>query len=70
MYEDLVSKLRTEVLKTLHLSLLHTFERDEAIPDGQAKIYGVREFSDWRQLSDAYECELEKRGVYFEKVPW
>ena len=43
---------------------------DDAIPPGHAKPYGVREFPDWREHSDAIEAELDKRKETYTPVPW
>ena len=59
-----------EGLIGLHKSVRAAFDKDEATPEEQEKIYGVREYSDWRQWSDALESEMTKRGVNFEPVPW
>lgn len=60
----------TNGLLMMHDGIRKALADDDSIPDGKDKTYGVREFSDWKQLSDAIEKELAKRRVTFESVPW
>lgn len=65
-----VSGFSDSGLQKLQLAALHAFQSDEGRPAGQPKVYGVREFSDWRLWSDALERELDKRGIGYEKIRW
>ena len=70
MLKDYVAGFSTDGLQKMHLAALHAFQKDEATPAGQAKLYGVREHADWKQWSDALEAELEKRNAQLTKIPW
>jgi hypothetical protein len=57
-------------LKARHKAILDVVTKDDATPIGQDKIYGAREFPDWKELSDQVEAELTRRREPFQKVPW
>ncbi len=52
----------------MHLAVINALKADDAIPQGQEKIYGVRTNNDWWQWADSLESELTKRNVQFNKV--
>lgn len=60
----------TNGLLMMHSSILQAIAADDNLPDGKEKIYGVREYQDWRLHADAIETELRNRGVKFQPVPW
>lgn len=43
---------------------------EDQLPADQERVYGVREFSDWKTQADEIEAELDRRGIEYEKVPW
>jgi len=43
---------------------------DQLVLAGLKPIYGVRDFSDWKDWSDLLQAELDKRGVKYTKVGW
>ncbi|MBO9535584.1 hypothetical protein [Herbaspirillum sp.] len=57
-------------LKAMQKSIVDCLERDDQLPKGQEKIYGVREFSDWRDMSNEIEAELDRRGIKYNKICW
>ncbi|MGA2398862.1 MAG: hypothetical protein ABSG30_12465 [Steroidobacteraceae bacterium] len=57
-------------IKKLHDAVLDALDKDDKTPPNQDKPYGVRQFPDWRQWSDALEAELQKRKIPFSKVKW
>jgi hypothetical protein len=57
-------------LKTLQDAIRKALEADDTTPTGQDKAYGVREFPDWKEMSDDLEAELDRRGETYTKVPW
>lgn len=59
-----------EGLLGLHKAVYDAFKKDEATPKDEEKPYGVRIYADWRQWSDALECELTKRKIEFKSIPW
>ncbi|WP_372988289.1 hypothetical protein [Marinobacter sp.] len=65
-----VSGFSDSGLQKMHLAVLHSLEKDDATPEGKPKVYGVREYNDWRAWADALEEEMDKRGVTHNKVPW
>jgi hypothetical protein len=67
--KHIAKDLSTGLVKELHKSLREAFDKDEASPKGR-KLYGVREFPDWREESEVLEAELTKRGEPFQAIPW
>lgn len=63
-------KMSTNGLKALHDAIANVLKKDEALPAGQDKIYGAREFPDWKEASDQIESELDARNEPFTKIPW
>ena len=57
-------------LLMMHDGIKQSLAADDNTPAGKDKPYGVREFADWKQMSDAIESELKSRGVNFQAVPW
>lgn len=60
----------TNGLLLMHRGVVDALAADDALPIGQDKIYGVREYADWREHGDAIEAELSARGVSFSKIGW
>jgi len=60
----------TTALLMLHGTIQAALTFDDSLPPGQEKAYGAREYLDWRTMSDAFEQELEKRRVPYEKIAW
>ncbi|WP_343585423.1 hypothetical protein [Herbaspirillum sp.] len=57
-------------LKAIQKSVIDCLERDDQLPEGQEKAYGVREFSYWRDMSNEIEAELDRRGIIYNKICW
>ena len=64
-----IPALTTPTLLEFHEKIRECLELDDANSE-QEKLYGVREFADWRLLRDAIEKELENRGVTFTPLVW
>lgn len=60
----------TSGLLMLHNAIHQALAVDDNIKISIDKPYGVREYRDWRKMSDEIEAELSKRGVKFQVVPW
>lgn len=60
----------TNGLLMMHGSIKNALAIDDAHPDDQDKLYGVRLFSDWRRMADQIESELTARHVKFQPVQW
>ena len=67
---DNLKKFSTDGLKKMQKAVYDALQHEDALPPGQPKPYGVRDFPDWRTWSDALEAELTVRNVPFSKVPW
>lgn len=65
-----VSDFSDDGLLKMHLAVINALKIDDAIPQDQEKIYGVRKYSDWRLWADSLEAELTSRDIQFNKVPW
>ena len=59
----------TNAVKGLHQAIRNARSADDSHA-GPDKPYGVREYPDWRQWSDALEAELVSRGEPFEPMNW
>lgn len=64
-----IPKLSDGSLRDLHQALSEALETDDRLPQGK-KIYGVRELPGWRPQANAYEAELTKRKIPFNKINW
>ena len=60
----------TSGLKMMQDAIRKALEHDDAIPNGQDKTYGVREFADWRELGDGFEAELDQRSETYTQIAW
>lgn len=56
-------------LRDLHALIAEVLAADDQLPEGK-KRWGVREYSDWRRQSDAFEAEMTKRGLPFTPTKW
>jgi hypothetical protein len=65
-----VGKFSDGGIKSMHDAVLDALEKDDKTPQNQDKPYGVRQFADWKQWSDALEAELQTRNIPFTKVKW
>lgn len=61
--------MTTPGLLKMYEPIREALEVDDTLPDGR-KVYGVREFPDWKAWASAIEAELDKRGVKYTKVQW
>ena len=60
----------TNGLKMMHDGIRNALAHDDALPNGQDKTYGVREYADWRDHGDRIESELNTRGVTYTQIAW
>ncbi|WBM40053.1 hypothetical protein [Alcaligenes faecalis] len=60
----------TNGLLMMHSSILQALAVDDNLPNGQEKLYGVREYQDWKQHADDIEKELLTRGAKFQPIVW
>ena len=61
--------LSTNSILQLQKALASALYKEDALPIDK-KMYGVREHTDFKQQSDAFEIELRARGVPFTPVEW
>lgn len=59
----------TNALMEFHSKVAECLKIDDA-NTSTSKLYGVREFPDWKQLSDAIEAELSTREVPISPINW
>lgn len=69
MFAD-ITKMSLGGLKAMQQSIRERLIEEDKQPSGQPKVYGVREFADWKEMSDQIEAELDDRGESYAKVPW
>lgn len=65
-----ITKMSDNGLKGMQRAVRDRLADEDAQPAGQEKIYGVREYPDWKAQSDEMETELDRRGISYDKVPW
>lgn len=68
MFES--SGYSTNGLLMMYNATRQALEVDDNIPSGEKKIYGVREYADWKLQSDSFEKELDKRKIKYSKISW
>ena len=61
--------LSDKLLRKLHNGVREALEEDDRLPKGK-KVYGVREFLDWRQCVDELEAAMAQKGVQFSPILW
>jgi hypothetical protein len=64
-----LSKMSSGGLRSLHDAVRRALAEDDALADG-CKIYGVREYPEWRHWNDALEDELKRRRESFKPLGW
>jgi hypothetical protein len=69
MFAD-ITKMSIGGLKAMQQSIRERLIEEDKQLSGQPKVYGVREFADWKEMSDQIEAELDARGESYAKVPW
>ena len=65
-----ITKMSTPGLKGMQRAIHDRLVEEDAQPQEREKIYGVREFSDWKDQADEIEAELDRRNEGGTKVPW
>jgi hypothetical protein len=69
MFVD-ITKMRTGGLRAMRRAIHDRLIEEDKQPAGQPKVYGVREYPDWKEQADQMEAELDARGQTYAKVPW
>jgi len=69
MFAD-ITAMSSKGLKAMQRAIHDRLIEEDQQPPGQEKVYGVREFSDWREQADEMEAELDRRSETYDKVPW
>jgi hypothetical protein len=59
----------TQTLIEFHEKIRECLDKDDKNPSPE-KVYGVRSFNDWRELSTSVEKELTQRQVVFKLIEW
>lgn len=57
-------------LKAMQRAIHDRLIEEDKQPPGQAKVYDVRGFADWKEQADEIEAELDRRSVVYIKVLW
>jgi hypothetical protein len=65
-----ITKMSTRGLRAMQRAIHDRLIDEDKQASGQPKLYGVRDFPDWKQQADAMEAELDARGEAYSKVPW
>lgn len=53
----------------LHALIREALESDDRSADGR-KLYGVRDYPDWRRQANDLEAEMRRRSIAFEPIDW
>ncbi len=61
--------LSDQSLRDLHVMIREAMESDDATAFGP-KPFGVRANPDWRRQADAFEQEMQTRGILFDEIDW
>ena len=69
MFAD-ITKMSAGGLKGMQRAIHDRLVEEDGQPQGQPKIYGVREYPDWREQAEQIEAELDARGETYTKIPW
>ena len=69
-FERILTVYNTALLKKLLEGIREAMAEDDAIPEGERKKFGVREFGDFRDEADAIEALLRARGEDFVAIDW
>ncbi len=64
-----IKGLTDKSLEDLHKLIYKALEEDDAAPAGQ-KPYEVREHYGWKKQADAFEAEMDRRGIAHQKIKW
>jgi hypothetical protein len=62
--------LSTPAILKMYYSIVEALVIDDNTPQGHDKPYGVRQFSDWKEQATAFEAELDKRKVSYDRIKW
>lgn len=65
-----IPTLTDDSLKDLHTAIKEALKKDDDTAEGLDKPYGVRQHGDWRRDADAYEAELDRRELLYDKIIW
>jgi hypothetical protein len=68
---DRIIRLHTIAsLRALHEEIRRALAEEDALPAGNPKPYGVRDFADFRAEVEAIEVELRRRNEAFRPIEW
>jgi hypothetical protein len=63
------NQMSSNGLRALHNGIISALAEDDAQPPHR-KLYGVREYPDWRHHADRIEAALAARGEWIVQVRW
>ena len=69
MFND-ITKMSENGLVAMQRAIRDRLLEEDELPEGHEKIYGLRQFNDWKIQADEIEAELDRRGATYDKVPW
>lgn len=69
MFYD-ITKMSDNGLRAMQRAIRDRLLEEDELPEGQEKVYGLRQFNDWKIQADEIETELDRRGVSYDKIPW
>lgn len=69
MFSD-ITKMSVGGLKGMQRAIHDRLIEEDKQPPTQPKLYGVRDFADWKDQADLIEAELGARGEIYTKIPW
>jgi hypothetical protein len=69
MFYD-ITKMSDNGLRAMQRAIRDRLLEEDELPEGQEKVYGLRQFNDWKIQADEIESELDRRGACYDKIPW
>jgi len=59
-----------ELIKVFHKSIKDLLEKEDSLPNGTQKDYGIREYPDWKMCSGASEKIMTQREIHYNPNKW
>jgi len=54
----------------MYNGIREALKADDETPDSDERVYGVREFPDWKESEESLSAQLDSRNVKYVKVKW
>lgn len=68
--ERVIPMHSTSALRMLHDSIRKGLAHEDSLPEQEDRLYGFREYPDFKWQADAIESELASRNQEVRKIDW